>query len=197
MWQCPRPDLGVMLQPAIGNVVPLDRLPWAADNGCCRRGDAFDPGRWLRWLRRLGPWAGTCLFAVAPDVVGDAAATWERSAPYLPTLRRLGYRAALVAQDGVDPSRLDWGAFDVLFIGGAEPWRARGEALPVIVEAKRRGVWVHVGRVNSMRAMLRWHAHGVDSCDGTRIAFAPDENLPAVYRWLDAVNASMPLALED
>ncbi len=174
--------LGLMLTPEIGNRPDLSSTPWAGDNGCFAHPERFDLDRYLAWLTARP--AATCLFAVAPDVVGDAAATLERSAPVLPIIRSLGYRAALVAQDGLEALAIPWDTFDVLFIGGSTAWKLSPAAVELTREAKRRGKWVHVGRVNSYRRLRLFAEAGADSADGTFLAFGPDKNLPKVLRWL-------------
>lgn len=179
--------LGVMAQPGNAVARQAGHYPaWAADNGCYARGAAFDLGRYLDWLAGLGH-RDRCLFAVAPDVVADAAATWERSAPVLPAIRALGYPAALVAQDGIESLAIDWPAFDCLFIGGSTRWKLSHHAYAAITEAKRRGKWVHQGRVNSLRRLRAAAFAGCDSADGTYLRFGPDANLPRLLGWLAAL----------
>lgn len=184
----PRADLGVMMQPGMGNAVQLDWLPWAADNGCFARGDAFEPGDWLEWLAGQRRFRKTCLFAVAPDVVADAAATLDRSLQFLPTIRQLDFPAALAFQDGLESLVVPWDDFDVAFIGGTTEWKLSQAAFGLAKEAKQRGVWVHVGRVNSLSRLRKLHLIGADSCDGTYVKYGPERNLPHVYDWLDLVN---------
>src|SRR5262245_32726274 len=126
---------------------------FALDNGCYAKGDRFDLGAFYAWLARMRPLRHRCLFATAPDVLGDAEATWRRSAPVLPRLRALGYRAALVAQDGIRPERVDWDMLDALFIGGTTPFKEAPATLELCREGRRRGKWVHMGRVNSRRRL--------------------------------------------
>lgn len=180
-----RPDLGVMLQPRTRQR-PLEGSPWAFDNGAFS--GRFDHDTWLRWLGYLEPYRADCLFVVAPDVVGDAQATWERSEPYLPLIRARGYQAALVAQDGMSEP-IEWDAFDCLFVGGSTEFKLSETAYALIAEAKRRGKWAHMGRVNGWPRIKAAAVSGYDSADGTKIAFAPDVNLPIVLRWLDTLNA--------
>jgi hypothetical protein len=45
-----------------------------------------------------------------------------------------------------------------------------------------------MGRVNSFRRLRYAQAIGCDSADGTYIAFGPNQNLPNVLAWLDAIN---------
>lgn len=170
--------IGQLCTPDSGNKVVPGAL-WAADNACFAGN--FDEDRWLRWLDRQP--RENCLFAVAPDVVGDAVATWERSAPWLPRLRAMGYQAALVAQDGIELLAVEWGSFDVLFIGGSTGWKLSHHAFTVAEEARRHGKWVHCGRINSAKRYRAW-APFADSCDGTYLAFGPDTNLPKLLSWL-------------
>ena len=81
--------LGWIDTPAQGNIKPAG-IVWCADNGCFGKGYPGDRA-WLDWLARNAHAADTCTFATAPDVVGDAAGTIARSAPFLPQIRALGY----------------------------------------------------------------------------------------------------------
>lgn len=190
----PRPDLGIMFQPGMGNdTKPLLFWPFAADNGCFAQGDQFDTGNWLEWLASMRRYRERCLFAVAPDVVGDAEATRERSTPFLATIRQLGFKAAYVAQDGCEGTSLPWDGFDCLFVGGTTEWKLSEAAYVVAAEARRRGKWTHQGRVNSLRRLVAMRAALFDSADGTYVKFGPDQNLPRVYEWLDEVNQQRAL----
>lgn len=157
---------------------------WAADNDCFAQGEQFDLAKYLAWLDLMRPLAGRCLFATAPDVLGDAVATWERSALVLPQIRARGYKAALVAQDGMENTTIHWDDFDALFIGGSTGWKLSEAARRICVEAKRRGKWVHMGRVNSQRRIQAAQMWDCDSVDGTLLAFGPDIHLPRLESWL-------------
>lgn len=187
------PNLGVIVTPDSDRSVGLG-LWWAADNGCFSAGDRFSLDRFLRWLGRPPGDLSRCLFATAPDVVGDAAATWGRSKDVLPRLRALGYRAALVAQDGIEAGALDWGAFDVLFVGGTTAWKLSEATYALIGEAKRRGKWVHVGRVNGEGRLRQMAAAGADSADGTTLTRGPDKYWPRINDgWLPRLVSQQPL----
>lgn len=174
--------LGYIDTPAQGNKRP-DGVTWCADNGCFS--DRWDEAKWWRFLVANAHRADTCLFAVAPDVVADAAATIERSAPWLPKIRELGYPAAFVAQDGQESLSVPWDDFDALFIGGSTEWKLGPHARTLVTEAKRRGKHVHMGRVNSARRWRYAEAIGCDSVDGTFLTFGPDVNLPRLISWAD------------
>lgn len=157
---------------------------WAADNGAFNAKTYVGDERWFAWLTAQRRHAKTCLFATAPDVVGDAVQTLARSAPWLPEIRRLGFAAALVAQDGLEDLQVPWEDFDVLFVGGSTDWKLGPAAAELCRQAKQRGKFVHVGRVNSYRrlrhASLQMHA---DTADGTYLAFGPTTNLPKLSAW--------------
>jgi hypothetical protein len=188
----PRHHLGMIATPAQGNSLMLG-VPWVADNGVF--GGSY-PGddAYLDWLAHWPLWAAqSCRFAVAPDVVGDAAATLERSASMLPRIREYGIPVALAAQNGLEDLTVPWNDFDVLFLGGDTAWKLGPEARALAAEANARGKRVHMGRVNSLRR-LRYAQHiGCHTADGTYLAFGPDVNLPKLLAWLWQVNAQNSL----
>lgn len=156
-------------------------VPWCADNGAYS--SRFNETRWWAFLVANAHRASTCLFAVAPDVVGDASATLARSTPWLPRIRGLGYPVALVAQDGQEDLPVPWDDIDALFIGGSTEWKLGPHAARLAAEAKARGLWVHMGRVNSGKRWRYAHSIGCDSVDGTFLTFAPQTNLDRLLRW--------------
>lgn len=179
--------LGCIDTPMQRNILPAG-VTWCADNGVYGKGW---PGyaTWYCWLRDHPADRGRCLFAVAPDVVGDAAATMDRSAPWLPAIRAAGYPAALAAQDGLEHLDVPWEAFDVLFLGGTTAWKLGPAAYHLTAEARRRGLPVHMGRVNSLRRLRYAKAIGCTSADGTYLIFGPDINLPKALAWVRQVRA--------
>jgi hypothetical protein len=178
--------IGFIDTPAQGNTRPSG-VAWCADNGCFSEGYPGDD-QWFDWLERNAGDSATCLFATAPDVVADAEATLTRSLPWLPRIRALGYPAALVAQDGLESLEIPWDSFDVLFVGGSTEWKLGPHAREVVRQAKTRGKWVHMGRVNSEKRYRYALAIGCDSADGTYLTFGPDKNLPKVRAWLRVVD---------
>lgn len=177
--------LGFIDTPAQRNIRPSG-VTWCADNGCFGKGYPGDT-EWFAWLEDRASDAGRCLFAVAPDVVGDAASTLARSLPWLPQIRALGYPAALVAQDELESLPVPWDEFDVLFIGGSTAWKLGSHSRALTREAKLRDKHVHMGRVNS-RKRWRYAEHiGCDSADGTFLTFGPDTNLPKLLSWAQPV----------
>lgn len=184
-----RPDLPAMLSLRMGNRPP-DGQPWAADNGRYANPSYYTDEKYLGWLRRHWHALDRCLFATAPDVVGDAAATLELSLPMLARIHEVGYPAALVAQDGLTEPMIPWTLFETLFIGGSTEWKLSPGAHALIVAAKRRGKWVHMGRVNSLRRYRAAAAMGCDSADGTVLARGPSWQRIRVQSWLDDFEAN-------
>lgn len=169
-----RPDMPGMVTPRMGQQPPAGQ-PWAADNGRFASPQDYTDAGYLAFLEKMLPHADRCLFATAPDVVGDAKATLELSLPLLPRIRALGYPAALVAQDGLTADQVPWDEIDALFIGGTTTWKLSEVAYGLIAEAKRRGKWTHMGRVNSWQRFRAAAAVGCDSADGTYLRFDPTQ----------------------
>lgn len=174
--------LGQIATPAAGNRVQPG-VEWIADNAVFA-GKYPGDDAYLAWLSARAHLAADCRFVVAPDVVGDAAATLALSGPMMPRIRELGFPVALVAQDGLEDLDVPWDAFDCLFIGGSTDWKLGAAARELIAEARQRGKWVHMGRVNSRRRIQYAAAVGCDSVDGTFLAFGPDRRLPELHDWL-------------
>ncbi len=165
---------GVMLQPGSYAPEAMETLgfpAWAADNGCFAQGDRFKLEKFYAWLKRVP--RSRLLFATAPDVFLDPLATLERSRPVLRELRAQGYQTALVAQNHSELYEIPWDEFDCLFLGGDT--------------AKRRGKWVHMGRVNSHRRLRYAATIGCDSADGTVLRFRnrEAEGLATISWWFD------------
>lgn len=174
-----RDHLPALVSPA-GHMRVPDGQPWAADNGRFARPENYTDDGYLAFLARFTAHLERCLFAVAPDIVGDAATTLEMSAPMLPRIRAIGYPAALVAQDGLEDLSVPWDDFDALFVGGSTKWKLSEAAYGLAAEAKARGKWLHMGRVNSWARFSTAAAAGYDSADGTVLRFDP--NRP-VHTW--------------
>lgn len=126
------------------------------------------------------------LFVVAPDVVADADSTLLRFRFWRPVLDYYQLPIAFVAQDGQEDHPPPWDAIRCLFIGGSTRWKLGMHARRLIGEAKARGKWVHVGRVNTLRRMWLFSSLGVDSFDGTAFSKLPDKFIPWMLRRLTA-----------
>jgi len=179
-------NIGVMLSFNVGKQSLHGHSLFAADNGCFANPEKFTNDGFLAWLNKLD--RKGCLFATAPDVVGCAKSTRDRSYPVLPRIRKLGFLAAYVAQDGELPDQIKWSELDAIFIGGSTDWKLSQSAADIVAEAKRNKKWVHMGRVNSFKRMRLAAAIGCDSVDGTYLAFEPDNRKGKIKEWLNQLN---------
>jgi len=169
--------LGRLIQPRHYSSIEetaLSGMPWAADNDAFK---SFDAEAFDKMLDRIAGLPG-CLFVACPDGVGDWKATAELYASWAPGIRRRGLPLALVAQDGLTPGRVPWWELDALFIGGTTEWKMGGQAIALIAEARARGKWVHMGRVNSKKRLDYARFLGCDSADGSKWAIWRDTWLP-------------------
>jgi hypothetical protein len=167
----------------------LHGLPYAVDNECFT--NRFDPTHYQHALARIviAHTAGTCLFATAPDMVGNAKATLARLPEWSEIIRALGLPVALVGQDGLENERVPWTLLDALFIGGSTQWKLSQAAANLLREAKAQGKWTHIGRVNSVQRASRL-IEKPDSVDGTAWARHPVKYAQQWQRWVDSFKPS-------
>lgn len=144
---------------------------WCLDNGMFT--GTFEVNAWLEKIDALRKYKDTCLFIVIPDVIGDCLATLEQFHYYRNMVT--DFPVAFVSQDGIrnHTDRIPWSDFDCLFIGGSDEHKLGKEGGWILNEAKKRGKWVHVGRVNSVSRILKFWR--VDSWDGTHLGFMPSD----------------------
>ena len=185
------PELGYMLTFPKANRGDRTGRPFAFDNGCYANPQAYDDDRYLAWLDARH--RERCLFATAPDVVGDWRATLERSAPMMRRIRALGYPVAFIAQDDIAPDVIPWDEFDVLFIGGSTDWKLSEAAYALPAFAHTLGKATHLGRVNSSPRFRAARAAGYDSADGTMLAYGRTVNWHRVKAWIDDARRQPPL----
>lgn len=176
------PYLGHLLNPRSYNSMDYlfaTGLPVAADNDCFQ---GLHRAQFIAMLRKLS--GRNVLWVAVPDIVADAAATLLRWQLWRPALRYFSLPAAYVAQDGSETLPPPWHELDCLFIGGSTAWKEGAHAARLIREAKDRGKWVHVGRVNTLRRARLFSALDVDSIDGTCFSRFPDKYIPWMARTL-------------
>lgn len=178
----PAPHLGRLVQPrhydGLHKTVANGR-PWAADNDCFQGLDAAAYRKMLHTIPNDG-----CRFVTVPDVVGDHKATlarWRRWAPYV---RRLGFPAAFVLQDGCRTFRQVPPDADAVFVGGTTTYKLGPDAAHIVRTANRHGMWTHMGRVNTHRRLRYAQSLGCDSVDGTAFSMFSDTYIPAALRML-------------
>lgn len=175
------PMIGIMANPDNG-AVPAEiqqGRSWCTDNGAYS--GRFNPAVYEQWLDGLMPYHRTCRFAVSPDVIGDWDRTLELFEVWKRKIRSRGLPAAIVLHRGCTPEILP--DADALFIPASN---LDDPLLPVLVkEARRRGMWVHLGRVNSLKRMQWAKRLGCDSADGTYLKHrGVDWGLQDVALWV-------------
>lgn len=138
-------------------------IPWAADNDCFQR---LDADAYKRMLDAIYGLPG-CKFVVAPDVVGDWQRTRELFEEWYVALSAAWLPMGYVAQDGQPSEEVPWASIDSLFIGGSTAYKLSAEAERLGREARTRGLWLHMGRVNSRKRFDYARAIGCQSVDGT------------------------------
>lgn len=188
------PSFGHLITPRAGNSIKVlceSGKPWGADNDAYH---GWDQQKELSFSKMLGRICRdgskeNCKFVSAPDAVADAATTLERFDRWEPIIRACGLPVALVAQDGLTIATTPWDRIECLFIGGTTEWKLSEQAERLLIAAKARGKWAHVGRVNTARRIRHFHEIGVDSIDGQSFSKWPDEYFPAFLRWLGRLNA--------
>jgi hypothetical protein len=193
------PNLGRLIQPRHTSSIEQTAaagIPWAADNDCFQ---GLDPVRYDAMLDRIKGLPG-CRFVTVPDVVGDAHATAVAFEKWAPALERRGLPVALVLQDGLEAPELaewlerTWHRLDAVFVGGSTEWKLGPEARRIVREAKRRGKWVHWGRVNTQRRIDYVIGTGAcDSMDGSKWARFRKTYLDDGLAFIRGVLESLPL----
>jgi hypothetical protein len=122
--------------------------------------------------------------------VGDADATFERFHFWHPWICHLPL--AFVLQDGSErPGRVPWNAPGLagVFVGGSDQFKLSADAAGLVREARRRGLYAHMGRVNSEARIQYARSIDCTSVDGSGWTVWRNTNLP---RGLAATAAARP-----
>lgn len=190
-----RSDLfGHLIHPSQWNdseMVLSSGKPYAADNGAF---SGFDEGKFRKMLGEIPP--ERCLWVSAPDVVGNAEKTLDLFRFWEPIIKKAGFPVAFVGQDGLRLEDVPWSSMECFFIGGSTEWKLSGDAWALAYEAKRQGISVHMGRVNSLRRMKLAHIMGCDTIDGSTFNLFSDTYVPKARLWLNELRRQQLLKLE-
>lgn len=139
--------------------------PYALDNGAWgafSRNEVWDEDTFRRALDVCGPGAD---WVVVPDIVAGGLESLRKTEQWMP---RIPFRKLIALQDGMSADDIrpllsnDVG----LFLGGSTEWKLR--TLPYWGGfSKRYGVYLHVGRVNTVRRIRQCALAPAHSFDGT------------------------------
>lgn len=164
----PKEFLGRFITPRTWNnieEIANSGYTWAADNDCFQR---LDRAAYLLMIKRIGRVNRTNLkFVTVPDVPYQGRESLTRYLLWYPILDYAGLPKAFVGQNGTEELAIPWETFEAFFIGGDDRWKLGLAAAKLVREAKRRGKWVHMGRVNSDKRIEYALSIGCDSYDGT------------------------------
>lgn len=169
---------GWMVGPLDHGTSDMFGMPHALDNGAWpafQTGQPWDEAAFRKALARYGPGA---LFVVAPDVVGQREASMALTLRWLPELLArpdlAGVPILFAVQDGMTFADVEphVGGRVGLFIGGSTEWKLQA-IIPWGRWGRERGLYVHVGRVNTARRMALCAAAGATSVDGNSAIMFP------------------------
>jgi hypothetical protein len=181
------PHIGRFTQPRSQNRIAdiaACGLPWAADNDALA---GLDADAYLTMCDQVAAGdTSRLLFVAAPDAAmmtpTGPQVSWEGTLwlwrSWHKALAGRGLPLAIVAQDGATAESVPWCEISALFVGGTDSWKDGVEAAQLAREARRRGVWLHVGRINTQRRERLWWPL-CDSFDGTQYSRWPDTHIPA------------------
>lgn len=176
-------QVGELIVPGAGNAPEsLKLVPgmWAMDNGAY---SGFEADAFMRMLERYHTYQAShgshgCLWVSCPDVVADAYATLQLWPFWSRVIRGVGFRPALVLQDGMLASEVPWKELGAVFVGGSTAWKFSPQAHELVAYARARGLWVHVGRVNSRKRIYEAYRMGAQSFDGGQYSMFADRRIP-------------------
>ena len=157
-------DVQQLLTPLTRYHLQRQDSPFAIDNGAFSK---FEERAFMALLAREWDRRNQCLFVCAPDVVGSARRTLEVFEHW--KTRLIGWKVALVAQDGQENLPIPWNEIDAIFIGGSTEFKLSSHSEQICRAAKALGKWVHIGRVNTPQR-FEWAEGLADSIDGTGLS---------------------------
>lgn len=193
-----RYPVGELIVPEAGNSPDALKLVpglWAGDCGVFEKPFyEVDIAAFMRMLERFAGRKG-CRFMAAPDRPFDAHQTLLQWPFWSRVIRAVGFPPALVAQDGMTVADVPWPEIATLFIGGSTEWKLGPQAQTLIAYAKTRGLWVHMGRVNSQRRMWEAARKGCDSFDGTQYSRWSNTHIPVAVDTSRAIGQQQTLGV--
>lgn len=145
--------------------------PFALDNGAWgafQKGRRLDEAAFFRAVERVGASAD---FIVVPDIVCGGRESLDLSLRSLEKLADVPARKLIAVQNGFVWSDVsDYLGPDVgIFLGGDTHWKLA--TLPLWGDlCARAGVYLHVGRVNTVKRLRLCAMAGADSFDGSGVS---------------------------
>ena len=143
-------------------------FPYALDNGAWtafQKKEPFNVPAFEKALVKLGADAD---FTVVPDIVAGGGASLDFSLSWLRRVQDASPNVLIPVQDGMVISDVEHLLGDQvgIFIGGGDVFKLT--TMDAWCElGRRRGCWVHVGRVNSAKRIKQCAMAGATSFDGS------------------------------
>lgn len=135
---------------------------------------------WIHKLKKLRRYSGQCLGVVVPDKPFDWPQTLLMFRELSNQVSSLGLPVALAIQNGVRLEEVRTLDFDTIFVGGDDNFKRR-DCWPVVDWALSTGRWIHVGRVNGERNLVKFYGYA-NSWDGTTFSYHPTQQLKSIRR---------------
>ena len=195
------PALGRLIQPRSWNcIATIARAgqSWGADNDALA---GVKPDAYLSMLDAIARAPREHLkFVTAPDAVERTPhgifGSWEGTLwlwrCWRPALVARGLPAAIVLQDGATPDSVPWDELAAVFVGASTRWKLSRSAELLVRMARSRGLWTHVGRVNTFGRLARVEAMGVHSFDGSQFSRWPTKFIPPFLARLEYQQQPIP-----
>lgn len=178
------PALGRLVQPrSYNSIAAIARAgqPWGADNDALA---GINPDAYLTMLDQIAAAPRDQLkFVAAPDAVertrDGIIGSWEGTRwlwhCWRPALVARNLPAAIVLQDGATPDTVPWDEIAAVFVGASTRWKLSSTAELLVRMARARGLWTHIGRVNTMPRVARAEAMQAHSIDGSQFSRWPEK----------------------
>ncbi len=183
------PNLGQLITPRDGNRL-IDGMVYAADNSAY---SSWDENAFLRMLDRLT--GKNPRFVTAPDYVGNARITRNLFDKWSPEIVSRELPIGYVLQDGQNWHAVPWDEIDALFIGGTTEFKRDDHVRYLVRKANEMGIWVHMGRVNSLNRLQMALEMGVSSVDGSGFSRFAEIKLSRALRYLETAQYGFDFAL--
>ena len=195
------PHLGRLTQPRSHNRIDdlaTCGLIWGADNDALA---GLDVDAYLTMIDTIMQHDQTTLrFVTAPDAAtmtpAGPAVSWEGTLwlwrSWRTALLRRNLPLAIVLQDGATVDTIPWDEVRAVFLGGSTAWKESATAIALLSEAKRRGKWRHIGRINTQRRERLLWPH-CESFDGGQYSTWPDTHIPPCLARLEVRQHALDL----
>ncbi len=165
-------------------------IPYGLDNGAFTQ---FKAGTFTR-MAEAAVDDSRCRWIAIPDYPMCAYSTIGLFRHWKHVIRR---KRAFVLQNDIYRYKtlIPWNEIVCVFVGGDDRFKESREAVEIAIEARERGKWVHVGRVNTVRRLDFWepYAHTIDGSGIARF----DHMITPVISYLQQIENTSQRGLKE